>query len=200
MAVSIINDLGSTDIYIIDQLMKNRITKDSIILDAGYGKGRNLEFFVRNNYSVFGIDHNESYRPIVLDKIKNWDSSFDPNRIISGKVEAMPYESNFFDFLFSVAVLHFADSHEHFFSMLNEMLRVTKPGAFILFRMTSWHTYDLHAKNDSGIIDISDGKRYMLDIDDLKSWAAQNNVSFADPIKTTNVDGHRTMTTIVIQK
>jgi ubiquinone/menaquinone biosynthesis C-methylase UbiE len=195
-----IKNLGSMDIYILDQLMKNRITPDSKILDAGYGRGRNLEYFVRNSYTIYGIDHNPTYLPIVLEKVNEWDVSFCEERIITGKLEDLPYESNTFDFVFSIAVLHFATSHQQFTKMLEELLRVTKKGGFVQFRMTSWHTFDLLPKNDSGIISISDGERYMLDLDYLKAFVLDNGYSFADPIKTTNVDGHRTMTTVVIQK
>lgn len=192
--------LGTMDIYLIDQLMKGRIPSTSKILDAGYGRGRNLEYFVRNNYNIFGIDRNPAYKPIVIEKIRAISPVFDTKRIITGKVEEMPYESESFDFIFSVAVLHFATSHEHFDAMLNEMLRVLKPGGYLQFRMTSWHTFDLVPKNESGIISIADGERYMLDIERLKEMADKNQLSFADPIKTTNVDGHRTMTTVVLRK
>ena len=196
----ILSELGAMDIYLIDQLMKNRIPKNARILDAGYGRGRNLEYFVRNKYTIYGIDHNPNYAPVVLDKIKEWDSEFDQSKIITGKLEDLPYKNESFDFVFSVAVLHFATSNKHYDAMLDELLRVTKKGGFIMFRMTSWHTFDLFQKNDANIITISDGDRYMLDIDSLKKKIDSEGHQFADPIKTTNVDGHRTMTTIVLKK
>lgn len=200
MKNSIIDQLGNMDIYIIDQLMKGRINDSDILLDAGFGKGRNLEYFVRNNYSIYGIDHNPSYLPIVIDQISLWNSQYDKDRFILASVDDMPYESNYFDFVFNVAVLHFAKSHEQFFKMLNELLRVVKPNGYLLFRMTSWHTFDLAEKTESGMITIADGERYMLDIETLKSLVVGKGYRFADPIKTTNIDGLRTMTTIVIQK
>jgi SAM-dependent methyltransferase len=200
MSSGCIEELGSMDIYLIDQLMKRRISKDSLILDAGFGKGRNLEYFIRNAYSIQGIDHNPDYLPLVIENTIQWNPAFEKDRLIIGKVESMPYESDHFDFVFSIAVLHFASSHEHFYAMLNEMLRVTKAGGYLLFRMTSWHTFDLEERNTTGLVNLQDGLRYMLAIEDLKVWAKENGVLFVDPIKTTNVDGHRTMTTIVIQK
>lgn len=200
MKNSLLNNLGMMDIYLIDQLMKSRIPANAKILDAGYGKGRNMEYFVRNSRNIYGIDHNVSYGPIVKEKCKEWNSDFDETRIITGKLEEMPYSSESFDFVFSIAVLHFANSNDHFMAMLNEMFRVTKKGGFIMFRMTSWHTFDLFPKNESNIITIADGDRYMLDIDFLKNKVEKEGHKFVDPIKTTNVDGHRTMTTIVIQK
>ena len=192
--------LGNLDIYIIDQLMKGRIGRKDRILDAGYGKGRNLEYFVRNNYDIYGIDHNPSYLPIVLDQVKTWNPSYAIDNFICGSVDSMPYESESFDVVFSVAVLHFAKSHKQFRTMLDELLRVLRKGGFLLFRMTSWHTFDLSPKTASGMMTIADGERYMLDIEDIRSLTLEKGYRFADPIKTTNVDGHRTMTTIVIQK
>ena len=34
--------IGNTDIYLIDQIMKNRYNQQDKILDAGCGNGRNL--------------------------------------------------------------------------------------------------------------------------------------------------------------
>lgn len=200
MKNTIIDQLGNTDIYIIDQLMKRRINESDTLLDAGFGKGRNLQYFVKNNYSIYGIDQNPAYLPIILDQIKDWNPKYDKDRFIVGSVEEMPYPSNTFDFVFNVAVLHFAKSHEQFFKMLNELLRVVKPDGYLLFRMTSWHTFDLAEKTESGMITIEDGERYMLDIETLKSFVAEKGYRFADPIKTTNLYGLRTITTIVIQK
>jgi tellurite methyltransferase len=200
MDMSIIEELGKMDIYLIDQLMKGRIDKDAKILDAGYGRGRNLEYFVRNNYDIEGIDHNPSYKDIVIQQITQWNNDFNTANIITGSVDDLPYKSETFDFVFSVAVLHFSQSHAQFEMMLDEMLRVLKPNGYLMFRMTSWHTFTLQAKNESGIITIADGPRYMLDIDWLKENIEKRGHRFADPIKTTNVDGHRTMTTVVIQK
>ena len=197
---SIIEQLGKMDIYLIDQLMKKRITKESKILDAGYGRGRNLEYFVRNEYNIYGIDHNPDYLPIILKQIDMWNVSYNKDRFLTGSIDALPYDDASFDFIFSVAVLHFAKSHEHFNNMLNEMLRVLKPDGYLQFRMTSWHTFDLSPKTDSGLVTISDGERYMLDIEELRESIKEGGFKFADPIKTTNVDGHRTMTTVVIQK
>jgi ubiquinone/menaquinone biosynthesis C-methylase UbiE len=195
-----ISELGKMDIYLIDQIQKNRVNANSKILDAGYGRGRNLEFFVKQNADIYGIDHNADYLPLVLAQVEQWNPDYPAKRMITGKVEEMPYKNDQFDFIFSIAVLHFAKSHQHFQSMLVEMLRTLKQGGYLMFRMTSWHTFTLNEKTDSGLIIIADGPRYMLDLEWLKQFATENNLKFSDPIKTTNVDGLRTMTTVVLQK
>jgi len=40
--VSLKNTLGNVDVYLLDQLMKDRYSESDIILDAGCGSGRNF--------------------------------------------------------------------------------------------------------------------------------------------------------------
>jgi len=47
---------GGIDIYLFDQLLKERIVPGLRILDAGCGSGRNLVYFFRAGYEVFAID------------------------------------------------------------------------------------------------------------------------------------------------
>ena len=47
--------LGQTDIYLVDQIMKNRFDLQNNILDAGCGNGRNMHWFLRNDYKIYGI-------------------------------------------------------------------------------------------------------------------------------------------------
>lgn len=47
---------GGIDIYLFDQLLKDRIVPGMRVLDAGCGAGRNLVYFLRSGYEVFGVD------------------------------------------------------------------------------------------------------------------------------------------------
>ena len=47
---------GSIDIYLFDQLLKGRLVPGMRVLDAGCGSGRNLVYFLRNGFEVFGVD------------------------------------------------------------------------------------------------------------------------------------------------
>jgi tellurite methyltransferase len=49
---------GNIDIYLFDQLLKGRCDNCKKVLDAGCGSGRNLFYFLRNGYEVFGVDPN----------------------------------------------------------------------------------------------------------------------------------------------
>jgi len=47
---------GNIDIYVFDQILRGRIAPGMRILDAGCGAGRNLVYFLRSGYDVFGVD------------------------------------------------------------------------------------------------------------------------------------------------
>ena len=47
---------GSIDIYLFDQLLKGRFQPGMEILDAGCGSGRNLVYFLKSDFNVFGVD------------------------------------------------------------------------------------------------------------------------------------------------
>ncbi|HEY0460761.1 MAG TPA: class I SAM-dependent methyltransferase, partial [Pyrinomonadaceae bacterium] len=49
---------GDIDIYLFDQILKNRFTDRMNILDAGCGAGRNLIYFLKSGCKVFGVDQN----------------------------------------------------------------------------------------------------------------------------------------------
>lgn len=48
--------IGNTDIYLLDQIMKGRYTPGERILDAGCGNGRNLVWFLKNDFDVYAVD------------------------------------------------------------------------------------------------------------------------------------------------
>src|ERR1022692_5277465 len=47
---------GQIDIYLFDQLLRGRIRPGMRVLDTGCGSGRNLVYFLREGYDVFGVD------------------------------------------------------------------------------------------------------------------------------------------------
>jgi SAM-dependent methyltransferase len=50
---------GNTDIYLLDQIIKDRYNQNDLILDAGCGNGRNLHWFFLNKIDCFAIDRDE---------------------------------------------------------------------------------------------------------------------------------------------
>ena len=190
--------LGETDIYLIDQIMKNRFDLQDNILDAGCGNGRNMHWFLQNNLCIYGIDSNVSY----INELKMDFPLLPPIRLQAADIEQLPFGDNFFNHIISSAVLHFAESTQHFFNIIHEMFRVLKPNGTLFIRMTSDIGIEhLVKKIKNGVYVLPDGTtRFLLTRDILKQVLHQFPFSFIEPLKTVNVDDMRCMSTLMLHK
>jgi tellurite methyltransferase len=189
--------LGQTDIYLVDQIMKGRFKPGEVILDAGCGSGRNMHWFLQNDFQIFGIDNSD----IAIKQLKNTYPLLKANFMVA-PVESTGFNDNSFNHIICSAVLHFAISNAHFNAMLVEMVRILKPGGSLFIRMTA----DTGIENKlelvaDGVYIIPDGStRFLLTRTLLANCIQKHNLSFAEPVKTTNVDDVRCMTTLVLLK
>ena len=190
--------LGNTDIYLLDQIMKNRYKPGDLLLDAGCGTGRNLHWFMRNDFEAYGLDNN----PQAVAEVRTQFSAVLPDRFQVAKVEQMPFPSGFFDGIISSAVLHFAKNNAHFFAMLDEMHRVLKHGGSLFIRMaTVIGIEDLVLPLGEGIYLLPDGsQRFLLTRPLLAQLISRHSFSYLEPFKVVNVNDTRCMSTMVLQK
>ena len=196
--ISIQELIGNTDIYLVDQIMKDRYKPNDIILDAGCGGGRNLFWFLKNDFKIYGVDRNAP--PIQY--LNTTHTEFKEERFKVADVEQLPFGDNFFDHVISSAVLHFAKNTAHFNSMMKEMVRVLKPNGSLFIRITS----DIGIENkvtliEDGVYNIPDGTvRFLLTRSLLNTLVHDLNLSFIDPLKTVNVNDIRCMATLLLKK
>jgi tellurite methyltransferase len=190
--------LGQTDIYLIDQILKGRYKDNDSILDAGCGEGRNMLWFLQNNFNITGIDSCEE----TIITLKKSQPGLPESRLIVSAVETTPFPDDYFDHIICSAVLHFANSTAQFNKMMTEMVRILKPGGSIFIRMAS----DIGIENKvahiaEGVYFIPDGsKRFLLTRSLLAACLQQQNLCFTEPVKTVNVNDVRCMTTLLLQK
>ncbi len=177
--------------------MKGRYQPEDKILDAGCGNGRNMNWFLQNNYTIFGIDKNEE----IISQLKNKHPEA-AERITVSTVEETNFPDDFFDHIICSAVLHFAGSTLHFEKMLSELVRILKPGGSLFIRMTSDIGIEDRVQNISDAVYlIPDGsKRFLLNRSLIEKSLQQNRLSFIEPLKTVNVNDARCMSTLILQK
>ncbi len=193
---------GDIDIYLFDQILKNRFSPEMKIFDAGCGGGRNLVYFLRSGFEVFGVDRNADAIEYVRQISQMLAPENSPENFQISSVEKMPFADESFDVVISSAVLHFAENENQFNRMLAEMFRVLKPSGMLFARLAS----SIGIENK---IEKITERRYLLPdgserflVDEEMLFAATKNfgATFIEPIKTTNVQNLRCMTTWVVQK
>lgn len=194
--------LGNVDIYLLDQLLKGRFTKDMNILDVGCGEGRNAVYFLQKNYSIFGIDSNELSIQYCRYMAKSIDPNTDIHRFQIGDGSAIPFHAAAFDAVISSAVLHFAENHAHFWKMITEIHRVLQPGGIFWMRMCTGFGNILKESQDlgEGRYSLPDGsERYVFlqkDLEELEN----KGFRFLEEPKTVHVYGQREMGVFLLEK
>jgi SAM-dependent methyltransferase len=168
------------------------------IFDAGCGSGRNLVYFLREGYDVFGVDA-DSGAVAAMHRLAPHLSS---DHFRAEPVEAMSFPAGFADVVLSSAVLHFARDDEQFEAMLRGAWRVLKRGGIFFCRLASNIGMEERVQPLGGRrFLLPDGsERYLVDEKLLMRLTAELGGELLDPLKTTVVQNQRCMTTWVLRK
>jgi tellurite methyltransferase len=193
---------GNIDIYLFDQLLKGTYNNCRKILDAGCGSGRNLVYFLRNGNEVYGIDPNANAVEAVKELAKNISPNYPFANFKIATAEDLPFDDECFDLVISSAVLHFAKNKDHFDAMLQSMWRVLKPGGYFFARLASDIGIEtLVQPLGNGRYLLPDGsERFLVNEALLLDCTNQLRGQLHEPIKTTNVQNLRCMTTWCMRK
>jgi tellurite methyltransferase len=185
---------GDIDIYLFDQLLRGRFDDRRRVLDAGCGWGRNLPWFVRQGFEVAAIDSN----PAAVSATQHLAPHAD---VRQGDLDALPWDAGTFDAAVYSAVLHFASSGTHFEAMVREGWRVLRPGGLFFARLASSIGIEARLPARTGRMRLPDGTdRYVVDEATLLDLTTALGGTLLDPLKSTNVQNQRVMTTWVVEK
>ena len=189
--------IGGTDIYLLDQILKRRYSIEDRILDAGCGKGRNLKWFYKNNYAIYGVDQNKENIDYVKQKFNKKSPYFSVQNL-----EELNYEDASFNHIICNAVLHFAKDTTHFLAMFSELVRVVKSNGTIFIRTATIEGIkDKTELISEGVYKLPDKTtRYLLTKALLNQIQQQFDVELIEPFKYVNVDDLRCMATLVFKK
>lgn len=193
---------GNIDIYLFDQLLKGTFSNCHKVLDAGCGGGRNLVWFLKNGYDVYGIDPNENAILAVKELAKTMAPDLPEQNFALASAENLPFADGYFDLVISSAVLHFANNLTHFGQMLRSMWRVLKPGGYLFARLASDIGIEKLVQHlGNGRYLLPDGsERFLVNQQMLLDYTSALRARLYEPIKTTNVQDLRCMTTWCLQK
>lgn len=195
------HEFGDIDIYLFDQLLRGRFDGRRRILDAGCGGGRNLPYFLTHGYDVFAIDEDPAAVTAVRRLATRLAPSLPLDNIRQGALHVLPWPDGRMDAVICSAVLHFARDRVHFDRMLDEIWRVLARGGVFFGRLASSIGIEALLPETTGRVRLPDGSdRFVVDERLLLDAAYERGAALLDPIKTTNVQNQRCMTTWVLQK
>jgi len=195
------SQFGGIDIYLFDQLLRGRFDGRRCILDAGCGSGRNLPFLLSRGFEVFAIDEDAAAVTAVRTMAAQLAPTLPLDNVRQGTLHALPWADGRMAAVICSAVLHFARDRTHFERSHDEMWRVLAPGGLFFARLASSIGLEALIDKTVGPVRLPDGSdRFVVDERYLRDRTYELGGTLLDPIKTTNLQQQRCMTTWVVQK
>jgi SAM-dependent methyltransferase len=187
---------GDIDIYLFDQILRGRFDTRPRVLDAGCGDGRNLIYLLQRGFECYGIDS----EPAAVDLTRRAAARLAPHlpstNFAVADLTKLPYPDAHMHAVLCSAVLHFADDETHFNRMVGELWRVLAHGGLLFARLASNIGLEDTVGAAGRRLRLPDGTdRFVVDESMLVALTNRLGGRLADPIKTTNVQGKRCMTT-----
>lgn len=107
----------------VDHYIKNMVSNNAVILDAGCGSGKNMD--LREDCLFYGIDNSEAMVSICFEKGYN---------VQLGSVTAIPFKDHTFDNVLCIAVIHHLQKHDRI-KAIKELIRVCKINSTIMLQV-----------------------------------------------------------------
>ncbi len=201
MSADLRTEFGEIDIYLFDQLLRGRFDHRPRVLDAGCGTGRNLSYFLRRGFDVRAVDADAA----AIGSVRQLAAALNPalplDQIQCGSLDSLPWEDGSTDAVICSAVLHFARDDRQFTAMVEEMWRVLARGGLFFARLATSIGLEQSLPSTMGRMRLPDGsERFVVDERTLLNLTSALGGTLADPLKTTNVQNQRCMTTWVMEK
>jgi tellurite methyltransferase len=192
---------GEIDIYLFDQILRGRFDRRRRVLDAGCGDGRNLAWFLRNGFTCYGVDRDPRAVADVQLLASTLAPDTPPGNFRVAALDELPFDSGSMDAVVCSAVLHFADDLAHFTRMVTEMWRLLAADGLFFARLASNIGIEPAVGPAGRRVQLPDGSdRFVVDERILVETATRLGARQLDPIKTTNVQQQRCMTTWCLGK
>lgn len=155
------------------------VQPQNLVLDIGCGSGRLYSFLQKKDIRYLGADQSKNIIAIAkeqwADAIANWNAGFTVTDITE-----LIFDSNSFDVVFALAVVHHVPSAVLQLKAMKELYRVTKKGGKLL--MTNWNLYADIWKSKYGLTHLEIGNTLPgLDKGDcLIPWKTKNGKKVFD--------------------
>jgi SAM-dependent methyltransferase len=195
------SQFGDIDIYLFDQILRGRFDARTRVLDAGCGDGRNLIYLLQHGVTCYGVDEDAAAIEVMRRTASRLAPQVPADNFVVASIDQLPHADGSMDVVLASAVLHFARDEEHWTMMVHEMWRVLAPNGLLFARLASNIGLEAVVGPAGRVVQLPDGStRFIVDEPMLLNWTERLGGRLADPIKTTNVQQLRCMTTWCVIK
>ncbi len=136
---------------------ENLLLPDFMVLDAGSGSGRHLDYIRSLGFSCIGLDY--AYTALS-----------EKQGVVQGQVFAMPFKDNAFNIVLMWGVLHYL-TREQAKTAMEEVYRILKPGGKFFFTLRS--DQDTHLSQVQYGGDLTGGKSHLYSRQELVGLLGQ---------------------------
>lgn len=195
------SQFGDIDIYLFDQIIRGRFDTRTRVLDAGCGDGRNLIYLLQHGFTCFGVDEDPTAIQVIRETAARLAPHLPAEHFAVASIDRLPYDDGSMHAVLASAVLHFARDEDHWTRMVQEMWRVLGSNGLLFARLASNIGLESVVGPAGRVVRLPDGSnRFIVDEAMLLGWTERLGGRLADPIKTTNVQQQRCMTTWCVIK
>jgi tellurite methyltransferase len=195
-------ELGNADLYLIDLILKGFFREGSSLLDAGCGEGRNLAFFIKNNFSVYGVDQNYSSLMMLKMAGRLLSENFNAENFIQCDLKNLPRYSDLFDYILCFSVLHFVHDLTEFKEIFNNFSRVIKKKGKLILGMNSIFGLEQHVISlGNSRFKLPGGEtRFLLEQDLITLIINEFGYDLMEPVKTHMIHQKECISYLILEK
>jgi 2-polyprenyl-3-methyl-5-hydroxy-6-metoxy-1,4-benzoquinol methylase len=203
MDVKMLNSaLGNADLILVDQILKNRFHKQMRILDAGCGEGRNMVYFIKNDFRIYGIDANADAVKLAKLYCRSLNNTFEVENIQNFTIEQNPFPDHFFDAIICLNVLHSAKNQNDFFLWFEQLIRMLHSGGFLLLSLQSQIGVSQNHQQDdpNGRNNMGNENFYLLSENVLQEILKLDYLKTIENTKTILIDNKKSHTYLFLER
>jgi SAM-dependent methyltransferase len=139
------------------------------LLDHGYGNGVVSEYFLKENFDVYGIENSEATQKFIFQR-SEFTANLKPEQFVFTDPEKneLPYPDNYFSVIISNQVLFFLGSLLEITKTIDEFYRVLCPGGKLVCTVMAednylFTQYGIPPVPDKGIVNVKMSGRISRD-------------------------------------
>lgn len=114
------------------------------ILDLGYGDGRNMPLLMNLGFEISGVEISEEINEHVRERLMGLGITAD---LRVGSNACIPFPDAHFDYVLACHSCYYVEPDSRFSDNLREIVRILKPGGFLIASLPMTDTYILHGSN-----------------------------------------------------